>query len=176
MEPLGVIPGVGQHKAASNWKGYFYGFWPTPIWPQRFVKIKLFWRKWIAGVISSPTRCGTTIIYFWPYWLLTPNMTPKESFFGSEMIPLNFWLKIGLVCQISLKYHGPAFLLHRPTFFVSNYKRVETYFSDLAWSMHWARARASMKAFSILMCFWRKHFGRFGKCKSKENLINEINF
>ncbi len=110
--PLGLRFGSGSGGKYLNWKLSAFSiiidlnFWKvanfmktnffntggplTPnMTPQGYDKIKLFFRRWTAGVISFPTRYFTTIIYFWPYW----HLTPKGSFFGPENVSSQFLVK-----------------------------------------------------------------------------------
>jgi hypothetical protein len=72
---------------------------------------KLFWRRWIPRVISLPTSCYTTIIYFWPYWPLTPRMTSKGSFFGPTNVSNQLLVKNRPKVSNFMK------IAHRPPFF-----------------------------------------------------------
>jgi hypothetical protein len=75
----------GSYWELTFTKIAFLNYLPTfdpHLTPQGLFKIKLFWRSWISWVQSFPSRCFTTIIYFWPYWPLTLDLTTKESFFG----------------------------------------------------------------------------------------------
>jgi hypothetical protein len=65
----------------------------------------------ILGVIHFLTRRYTTIIYVWPYLLLTPTMTPKGSFFDLKSVAIQLqvnmpkvpFVKIAQTCIFQLQ-------------------------------------------------------------------------
>ncbi len=71
--------------------------------PRGSLNLSYFDFRWIAGIISFPTRRYTTIFYFQPYSPLTPNMTPNGSFLGPKTFSIRFLPKNRRKVPISLR-------------------------------------------------------------------------
>jgi hypothetical protein len=68
--------------------------WPLTLYmARRFVKIMLFWRRGLPGVISFPTRFYTAIIVFDYIDLWPPKWPQRDQFPDLKPLQFNFWLK-----------------------------------------------------------------------------------
>jgi hypothetical protein len=100
----------GVQRSAGNWKKLFWWMLTPNMTPRGSLQLSYL----IVGkfLVSQTFQQGA----IWPLPIFDHNSidfcpsiwSQLCRFSDLKIFPFDFWLKIGLMCQISLKYHRPA--------------------------------------------------------------------